>query len=98
MAEAQLTWHQTPRTTKVRLPSNATDCHCHVFGPTSIFPYADSSSFRPADAPKEALFALHDQMGIEPAPMNSSCVRLRPGSPTWDGTCRSTWRTASLPR
>ncbi|MBU1314540.1 MAG: amidohydrolase family protein [Alphaproteobacteria bacterium] len=78
MAEAQLTWHQTPRTTKVRLPSNATDCHCHVFGPTSIFPYADSSSFRPADAPKEALFALHDQMGIE------RCVIVQSGCHGFD--------------
>lgn len=47
------------------LPKGAVDCHCHVCGPTARFPYAADSRFRPADAPKEALFALHDLMGIE---------------------------------
>jgi 2-pyrone-4,6-dicarboxylate lactonase len=65
MADAPLTWHPSPRTTAVNLPSGATDAHCHVFGPQAVFPYADSSGFKPADAPKESLFALHDQMGID---------------------------------
>lgn len=65
MHKSIATFHPSPRTTNVALPRGATDCHCHVFGPQAVFPYVETSSFKPADAPKEALFALHDQMGIE---------------------------------
>lgn len=67
MLERELTWKPAPRTTTTRLPAGATDCHCHIFGPVSRFPYAVESGFKPADAPKEALFALHEQMGISRA-------------------------------
>ena len=46
------------------LPALATDAHCHVFGPASIFPYAASRRYTPQDAPKEALAALHRRLGI----------------------------------
>lgn len=64
MPERSLTWQPDPRPTRVRLPNGSTDCHCHVFGPVARFPYAETNSYKPADAPKEALFALHDRMGI----------------------------------
>lgn len=65
MVDAVLTWKPSPRKTTVTLPKGATDCHCHIFGPQDVFPFDPASGFKPADAPKEALFALHDQMGIE---------------------------------
>jgi len=37
----------------------------HVFGPVARFPYATTRSFTPVEAPKEKLFALHKQMGID---------------------------------
>ena len=46
------------------LPAHATDAHCHVFGPASVFPYAAERSYTPADAPKEALATLHRRLGI----------------------------------
>jgi predicted TIM-barrel fold metal-dependent hydrolase len=46
------------------LPPNTCDAHCHVFGPGSKFPYAPTRSYTPEDAPKEALEALHSQLGI----------------------------------
>ena len=46
------------------LPLNATDAHCHVFGPALVFPYAPERSYTPADAPKEALASLHRRLGI----------------------------------
>jgi len=49
------------------LPSNATDAHCHVFGPGDRFPYAPNRRYTPADAPKEMLRALHDYLGISRA-------------------------------
>ncbi len=48
----------------IKLPAGACDSHVHVFGPGRLFPYAATRSFTPVDAPKEALFALHQTLGI----------------------------------
>jgi 2-pyrone-4,6-dicarboxylate lactonase len=50
-----------------KLPPGATDAHCHVFGPGSVFPYAPNRRYTPEDAPKEMLRALHDFLGISRA-------------------------------
>lgn len=48
------------------LPFAACNAHCHVFGPSPRFPYAKDASFVPTeDAPKEALFALNDRLGLQ---------------------------------
>ena len=48
-------------------PAGACDAHCHVFGPASMFPYAPDRRYTPEDAPKDALAALHERLGIERA-------------------------------
>lgn len=48
-------------------PALACDSHCHVFGPASRFPYAPDRRYTPDDAPKEALIALHDRLGLKRA-------------------------------
>lgn len=48
----------------VNLPRGACNAHCHVFGPESRFPYDPASKPPLADAPKEALFALNDRLGL----------------------------------
>jgi len=55
----------SPRRPKLKLPPGACNAHVHVFGPGARFPYRPGRPFTPADAPKEALFALHDFLGIE---------------------------------
>ncbi len=50
-----------------KLPAGACDAHCHVFGPASVFPYAPSRRYTPDDAPKAALAALHDRLGVSRA-------------------------------
>ena len=52
------------RRPKFALPPDTCDAHCHVFGPASKFPYAPTRSYTPEDAPKEALEALHAQLGM----------------------------------
>ncbi len=47
-----------------KLPPLTCDAHCHVFGPADRFPYAPDRRYTPEDAPKEALRALHDHLGI----------------------------------
>ena len=58
-------FHPSPGKPKLRLPKGACDAHVHVFGPSGVFPYAKDAPFIPADAPKEALFAMHAGLGIE---------------------------------
>lgn len=55
------------RKPRVKLPAGATDAHCHVFGPGDRFPYAPNRRYTPKDAPKEALRALHDHLGVSRA-------------------------------
>lgn len=59
-----ITYLKPPGTPKMVLPANACDSHVHVFGPRDRFPYAPNLRVLPNEAPKEALFALHRQMGI----------------------------------
>ncbi|HMA56225.1 MAG TPA: amidohydrolase family protein [Pseudolabrys sp.] len=47
------------------LPQGACDCHCHVFGPATRFPYAEPRSYTPDDAPLEAYLALLDRLGFD---------------------------------
>jgi len=59
------TFNPAPSLPELRLPKNATDAHVHVFGPHAVFPFAPDRQVTPQDAPKEALFAMHEKMGIE---------------------------------
>ena len=47
------------------MPPNACDAHCHVFGPSIVFPYSSDRSYTPPDAPKEKLKELHATLGVE---------------------------------
>lgn len=63
-----------PRTPSIALPQGSCDAHCHIFGPTSVFPYASDRTFTPPEAPKEDLQALHALLGFERAVIvQSSC-------------------------
>lgn len=47
------------------LPTGACNAHCHVFGPRERFPYSPGAPFVPReDAPREALYALNDRLGL----------------------------------
>ena len=60
-----LTYDPEPAAPRLALPPGACDSHVHVFGPAARFPFAASRNFTPVDAPKEKLFALHRQLGID---------------------------------
>jgi len=40
------------------------DAHCHVFGPSSEFPFAPERKYTPCDAGKKQLYALRDHLGF----------------------------------
>ena len=74
------TYHPAPRAPRFRMPPGACDSHVHVFGPTTRFPYAPDARFRPADAPKTLLYALHDAIGI------ARCVIVQSGCHGFDNS------------
>lgn len=53
-----------PSKPKITTPPNACDCHNHVFGPASKFPYAEDRSYTPPDAPVEKYLAMLDTVGF----------------------------------
>ncbi len=48
-----------------KMPPNACDAHCHVFGPAHKFPYSEDTTYTPPDAPREKLKELHDILGVQ---------------------------------
>lgn len=80
------------------MPEGACDAHCHVFGPSKVFPYHESSTYEPPDAGKDKLKNLHDHIGIDRAIIvQASChgpdnramldaIQWR-GDDRWRGVC-----------
>ena len=60
-----LDWYTGPAKPTFKLPPGAVDAHCHVFGPSDVFPYAPERKYTPCDASKEQLFALRDHLGFD---------------------------------
>ncbi len=66
--------NQNPVKPSITLPDGACDSHCHIFGPSDMFPYHPNRSYTPPDAGKHALKALHDHLGISRAVIvHASC-------------------------
>ncbi|MBL4853100.1 MAG: amidohydrolase family protein [Robiginitomaculum sp.] len=57
-------WHPSPTKPIFTPPPGAVDAHCHVFGPSDIFPFAPERKYTPCDASKEQLWALRDHLGF----------------------------------
>jgi 2-pyrone-4,6-dicarboxylate lactonase len=70
----------------------------HVFGPGARFPYDPTRATIPADAPKEALFALHDFLGIERCVIVHTAAHGFDNSATADALAarRGTYRGVAL--
>jgi 2-pyrone-4,6-dicarboxylate lactonase len=56
-----------PASAAFKLPRNACDTHCHVFGPHDRFPFVANRKYTPSDTPKEAVAAKHESLGVERA-------------------------------
>lgn len=47
------------------VPRGAVDCHCHVFGPVTRFPYADNRSYTPPEAPLAEYLDMLATIGVD---------------------------------
>lgn len=52
------------RPPKIPTPPGGCDTHFHLFGPVAKFPYADSRSYTPDEAPLEKLLNMLDALGM----------------------------------
>jgi len=59
-----LDWYKNPTKPHFKLPSDAVDAHCHVFGPANKFPFANERKYTPCDASKQQLFSLRNHLGF----------------------------------
>ncbi|MDX3907080.1 MAG: amidohydrolase family protein [Pigmentiphaga sp.] len=53
-----------PRRPRLAAPPGAIDCHVHLFGPVSRYPFHPGSKYRSADALPETNIALQDTLGL----------------------------------
>jgi 2-pyrone-4,6-dicarboxylate lactonase len=56
-----------PKTPKLKLPYGAIDCHVHLFGPASKYPFHSGSRYVSNDALPETHIALQDTLGLSGA-------------------------------
>jgi predicted TIM-barrel fold metal-dependent hydrolase len=49
---------------KFAVPANACDCHAHIFGPVTKYPYSEVRSFTPPDASPDAFLKMLGTVGI----------------------------------
>jgi predicted TIM-barrel fold metal-dependent hydrolase len=68
-------------TASTKPPAGACDCHVHVFGPASDYPFDAARTYTPGDAPLDALVALHRGLGID------RTVIVQPSPYGTDNTC-----------
>lgn len=50
---------------RLALPSGAVDCHMHIFGPATRYPWAERRAYTPPDASLESYLAMATQVGLE---------------------------------
>lgn len=62
-AQADLNFRQ-PR---LKVPKGTCDCHAHIFGPQSRYPYSPHRSYTPPDAPLSAYKEMLSSLGVERA-------------------------------
>lgn len=48
-------------------PANATDAHCHIFGPAAQFPFSDDRTYTPPDSGIDDFLVLQERLGLQRA-------------------------------
>jgi len=55
----------SPKRPQFQMPRGACDCHAHVFGPASAYPFAAGRAYTPPDAPLPAYLGMLDAVGLD---------------------------------
>lgn len=76
------------KTPKLTAPAGATDCHFHIYGPGSRFPYDPSAPFQVEDSTFEDMRRMHATLGIERGVIVHSMVQGRTYEYLLNALCR----------
>jgi len=79
-------------------PPGACDAHVHVFGPSDLFPYHPNTTYKPVDAPREKLRALHGLLGLDRSVIVQATCHGTDNSATLDAiaTSNGRWRGVAI--
>jgi len=73
-------------------PPGSCDCHCHVFGPSDRFPYAETRSYTPPDSPLEDFRRLQTNLRLDRAVIVQASCQGTDNSTVLDAIARSEGR------
>ena len=54
----------SPKKPRLNPPAGSTDCHFHIYGPSSRYPYAETRGYTPPDCTLERYRPLMDTLGL----------------------------------
>lgn len=78
-----------PKTPRLKLPRRSCDTVCHVIGPRDRFAFSPDRKYDVPDAPFEALWRLHQVLGIDRAVLVQATVHGSDNSAMLDALARS---------
>ena len=90
--------HPAPSKPVFTPPPGACDSHVHVFRPEHRFPYDPGAAYRPVDAPKEKLRALHGLLGFDRSVIVQATCHGTDNAATLDAiaTSNGRWRGVAI--
>jgi predicted TIM-barrel fold metal-dependent hydrolase len=77
-------------------PPEATDAHCHVFGPAHRFPFAPEASYTPPDSGIEDFEVLQERLGLSRAVFVQASCHGKDNSAMVDALVRGNGRYAGV--
>jgi len=89
-------WDPDTKVPRFELPPGATDCHVHIYGPASRFPFVKERLHRAFEAPKESLCAMHARLGVERCVVVHGVTHGFDLSVTLDALFRAAGRTRAV--
>jgi predicted TIM-barrel fold metal-dependent hydrolase len=77
-------------------PPNATDAHCHIFGPADKFPFSEDRTYTPPDSGIDDFFVLQERLGLSRAVFVQASCHGTDNSAMVDAIMRGNGRFAGV--
>jgi 2-pyrone-4,6-dicarboxylate lactonase len=89
--------HPNPHSPRLFTPPvNATDAHCHIFGPADKFPFSDDRTYTPPDSGIDDFLVLQERLGLSRAVFVQASCHGTDNSAMVDAIIRGNGRFAGV--
>jgi 2-pyrone-4,6-dicarboxylate lactonase len=89
--------HANPHSPRLFTPPvNATDAHCHIFGPADRFPFSDDRTYTPPDSGIDDFLVLQERLGLSRAVFVQASCHGTDNSAMVDAIIRGNGRFAGV--